>query len=161
MAGWVTNVRYPDDQTSWPMIRTTYESLLGALRMPFRIPELLKSFRHERLALKQADIRALELLTSNLNPVQLQSYCKLGHFHVVGGEAGARYRIRRGHQMNVDWLDDEGRPIAHLCFLPKGHIPFAGVMLAQKIALELNETRTVASANVVRAGSLPFEWWME
>jgi hypothetical protein len=34
-------------------------------------------------------------------------------------------------------------------------------MLAQKIALELNETETVAIAGVARAGALPLEWWME
>ena len=143
------------------MMWTTYDMLVRAVRKPLRTPKFFAWLRHERRALKQADMRALELLKSNLSPDQLESYRKFGHFHVVGGETGARYRIRRGHQMNVDCLDDKGRPVAHLCFLPAGRIPLADVMLAQKLALELNETETVASANVTTAGSLPFEWWME
>ncbi len=134
---------------------------MRALWSPLRMPGLLASFRQERLAFRHAETRALELLKANLSTEQLKSFRKLGHFHVVGGATRVRYRIRRGHQMNVDLLDDMGRPVAHLCFLPKGRIPFADVMLAQKIALELNEAETIAGANVVSAGALPFEWWME
>ena len=134
---------------------------MRALWSPLRMPGPLASFRQERLAFRHAETRALDLLKANLSAEQLMSFRKLGHFQVVGGETRARYRIRRGYQMNVDLLDDMGRPVAHLCFLPKGRIPFADVMLAQKIALELNEADTIAGANVVRAGALPFEWWME
>jgi hypothetical protein len=143
------------------MMWTARDTFFRGLRTRFRSPELFVSLRRKRRAQKRAHMRALELLESNLSPDQLESYRKLGHFHVVGGETGARYRIRRGNQMNVDWLDDAGRPVAHLCFLPKGQVPIADVMLAQKIALELNETETVAIAGVARAGALPLEWWME
>lgn len=142
------------------MLGMAFSRLMRAWR-DLGVPEFLTSFRHERIVLRHAETRALELLKPNLSPEQLESYCRFGHFHVVGGETGARYRIRRGHQMNVDLLDEMGRAVAHLCFLPAGRLPFADVMLAQKIALELNETEAIVSANMARAGALPFEWWME
>jgi hypothetical protein len=64
--------------------------------------------------------RAIQLLKQNLSPVQLEQYKRSGHFDVIGGDTGRRYRIRRGYQMNVELLDKNGRRVCCLCFMPAG-----------------------------------------
>jgi len=49
--------------------------------------------------------------------------------------------------MNVDELDDAGRPRTGWCFVPKDHLVAGDVMLAQKIALETDERGALAVAN--------------
>jgi hypothetical protein len=49
--------------------------------------------------------------------------------------------------MNIHELDGAGRPRAGWCFAPKGHLVAGDVMLAQKIALEIDERRALAVAN--------------
>ena len=66
---------------------------------------------------------------------------------VTGGETGKCYRIRRGHQMNVEELDKNGKRRHVLCFMPEGHLAQGDVMLAQKIALELFEFEALKIAN--------------
>jgi hypothetical protein len=44
-------------------------------------------------------------------------------------------------------LDDSGRPVLGLCFVPMGAFVAGDVMLAQKIALETNERAVLAIAN--------------
>jgi hypothetical protein len=91
--------------------------------------------------------QAIELLISNLSAAQRRQYQEGGCFDVIGGHTGARYRIRRGYQMNVEQLDAVGNRVCLLCFVPKGPLPIADIMLAQKLALELSEKEVLAIAN--------------
>jgi hypothetical protein len=68
---------------------------------------------------------------------------------VTGGQTGKRYRIRKSYQMNVEELGNNGRRMRVLCFIPKGGLVLADVMLAQKLALELFESETLAIANTI------------
>jgi hypothetical protein len=43
--------------------------------------------------------------------------------------------------MNIDELDSVGNKICEWCFLPEGNLAAGDVMLAQKIALELQSAR--------------------
>ena len=49
--------------------------------------------------------------------------------------------------MNVEQLDQNGRRVRLLCFLPRGGLPVGDIMLAQKIALELFEADAISVAN--------------
>ena len=49
--------------------------------------------------------------------------------------------------MNVEELSNNGRRMSLLCFMPKGGLVLADVMLAQKLALELFELEALAIAN--------------
>jgi hypothetical protein len=89
----------------------------------------------------------MRLLTDNLTPLQRDHQLALfSYFEVIGGDTGTRYRIHVGDQMNVETVDRYGRRMQSLCFLPKGHLPIADTMLAQKIALELFEKKTLRIA---------------
>ena len=48
--------------------------------------------------------------------------------------------------MNVVQLDEQGRRIAVLCFLPEKHVPVSDVMLAQKIILENDQLAALSVA---------------
>jgi len=72
---------------------------------------------------------------------------RYGHFDVLGGDTGKRYRIKYGFQLNVELLDNRGRTKAVLCFVPEGSLVAGDVMLAQKLALELFESDTLKIAN--------------
>jgi hypothetical protein len=70
----------------------------------------------------------------------------MGYLEVVGDATGKHYRIYPGAAMNVCEIDEKGRPISGLCFLPAGELPIGDVMLAQKIALESFENGVLAVA---------------
>jgi hypothetical protein len=89
------------------------------------------------------------LLRDVLTPDQRAQYDRKGHFDVIGGQSGKRYRIRNGSQMNVEELGATGRRIRVLCFVPHGGLPMADTHLAQKLALELMEDETL---KVARSG---------
>jgi hypothetical protein len=93
-----------------------------------------------------AERRGFDLLHCNLSVEQREQYATDECFDVIGGETGKRYRIRPGHQMNVQELDQQGRPIRLLCFTPRGRVPVGDVMLAQKLALELFEDEAIRIA---------------
>jgi hypothetical protein len=116
---------------------------LGAVRMP-RVRPLVSS--------REAAARGDRLLQANLTQEQRQQYEGSRYFEVTGGETGRRYRIRHSSQMNVEPLDQEGKPECLLCFAPKGDLVVGDIMLAQKIALELFESEALAVANKMRAG---------
>jgi hypothetical protein len=80
-------------------------------------------------------------------PEQLARYKTDGHFEVIGSQSGRRYRIRRGRYMNIDELDERGAKVGVLCFGPRGQLPIADAMLAQKLALEDAEETALAVAN--------------
>ena len=76
---------------------------------------------------------------------------------MIGGSTGKRYRIRSDHQLNVDELDKNGRGVCVLCFVPKGGLVVADVMLAQKLALELFELEALAVAHKIPTRYLRFD----
>ena len=49
--------------------------------------------------------------------------------------------------MNVERLDQSGRRVELLCFVPETQLPLGDVMLAQKLALELYEIDALNAAN--------------
>jgi len=106
---------------------------------------------------KCARERAIQLLKQNLSPVQLEQYNRSGHFDVIGGDTGRRYRIRRGHQMNVELLDRNDRRVCRLCFMPEGTLAAGDIMLAQKIARELFEVEAFKVANKIPA----LDWFLD
>ena len=90
--------------------------------------------------------RSLRLLREWLSPAQREQFARRGYFEVVGSDSGKRYRIHAGASVNVCEMDERGRPLEGLCFMPIGALPIGDVMLAQKIALETceGEARAVA-----------------
>jgi hypothetical protein len=96
---------------------------------------------------KEAEARGVQLLTRNLSPAQREQYETGRYFDVIGGDTGKRYRIRYGYTMNVEPLDQNGRRIQLLCFMPRGGLPVGDIMLAQKIGLELFESEAIRVAN--------------
>jgi hypothetical protein len=90
--------------------------------------------------------RSLLLLRKWLSPAQREQFAQMGYFDVVGGDSGKRYRIYAGTSVNVCEVDQRGRLLEGLCFMPIGALPIGDVMLAQKIALETceGEVRSVA-----------------
>jgi len=111
--------------------------------------DLMRLILDAEVSKKAARERAIQLLKQNLSPDQLKQYERSGHFEVIGGCTARRYRIRRGHQMNVELLDQNGRRFCCLCFRPEGTLATADVMLAQKIALELFEVEALEVAKKV------------
>jgi len=98
-------------------------------------------------ATHEANARGLRLLKESLSPTQRDQYERYGYFDVLGGETGRRYRIKNWFQVNVEQLDEKGRPVRLLCFMPKGELVVGDMMLAQKLALELFELDTLKVAN--------------
>jgi hypothetical protein len=96
-----------------------------------------------------AEQRALELLKQKLTPVQREQFNRRRSFDVAGGSTGTRYRIHRGHQMNVEELWPDGKRAHLLCFMPMGPLPIADILLAQKVALETFECDALAAANKI------------
>lgn len=89
----------------------------------------------------------MQLLKENLSAAQRTQYERCNYFDAVGGATGRRYRIRQGHQLNVEQLDETGGTVRMLCFMPEGCHWAGDVMLAQKIALELFETEALRIAH--------------
>ncbi len=97
---------------------------------------------------EEARAKGLALLKQWLTPEQRAQYERDQSFEVIGA-SGRRYRIRHGRQMNVDQLDKKGRKVAGWCFLPVGQLVAGDCMLAQKIALETDDTAALKIANKV------------
>lgn len=87
----------------------------------------------------ESEVRGLALLKEWLSPDQLAQYNAYRYFDVTGCHSGKRYRIRHGVGMNIYELDFAGHPMIGWCFVPKDNLVTGDVMLAQKIALEVNE----------------------
>jgi hypothetical protein len=96
---------------------------------------------------RDTNAHGVRLLIENLSQVQRDQYKRRGYFEVTGGGTGKRYRIRKSYQMNVEELSSNGTRMSLLCFMPKGGLVLADVMLAQKLALELFELEALAIAN--------------
>ena len=111
-----------------------------------RIHALSQLYR-KALAENTSDARGLRLMRRWLSPYQRAEFDHSGSFEVVGCDSGKRYRIYRGTAQNVFEIDDAGWLIVGLCFMPSGELVAGDVMLAQKIALEANESGALAVAN--------------
>jgi hypothetical protein len=94
----------------------------------------------------QRDARSLKLLREWLSPQQRVQYDRFGYFDVTGCHSGRRYRIRQGTASNIQELDESGRPRTGWCFVPRDILAPGDVMLAQKIALETDESGALAVA---------------
>jgi hypothetical protein len=94
------------------------------------------------------EARSRRLLREWLSPEQIEQWERHGHFDVVGSHTGKRYRISYGSCSNVREIDEKGRPVIGLCFVPAGDLAPGDVMLAQKIALETSEHEALAKANL-------------
>ncbi len=105
---------------------------------------LIASSRRSR---REAELRGAQLLSQHLTRAQRSEYERRGYFHVTGSDTGKRYRIHHGEQMNVEELDEHGRRVRVLCFMPEGRVPLGDVLLAQKVALELFEAVALKIAN--------------
>src|ERR1700716_467916 len=116
-------------------------------RQPDRIDPSLRFVPGLRYGYWQKEARGLELLKEWLSPEQFAQYDANSYFEVTGCHSGKRYRISHGTSMNIHELDGAGHPCVGWCFAPKGHLVAGDVMLAQKIALETDERRTLAVAN--------------
>lgn len=110
-------------------------------------PVLLMRWLVDLFKTTPAEERAMALFREHLTPEQRKSYDERASFEVRGGTTGRRYRIQHGRQMNIAVLDDQGRAVQGLCFVPEGALPTGDCMLAQKLALELDEERALAVAN--------------
>jgi hypothetical protein len=104
--------------------------------------------------LDECRARSMQLLKENLSAAQREQYKRCNYFDVIGGATGRRYRIRQGHQMNVEQLGGTGGRVRLLCFMPEGCRWVGDVMLAQKIALELFETDALRVAHKSPAADL-------
>jgi hypothetical protein len=93
------------------------------------------------------ELRGIRLLKANLSPEQRQQYEIDRSFFVVGGVTGRQYRITYGTQLNVSVLDNQGKWMNSLCFVPGDRLPVGDIMLAQKLALELFEIEALKVAN--------------
>ena len=82
-----------------------------------------------------------------LSPEQRAEFDDSGRFEVVGCDTGKRYRIYRGTAQNVFEIDEAGQLKLGLCFTPYGNLVAGDAMLAQKIALETDESGALAIAN--------------
>jgi hypothetical protein len=101
----------------------------------------------ERFSEDIRETRGVTLLREWLSPEQQAQFDTGRYFDVIGCDSGKRYRIRYGSATNVHEIDDDGRSIIGWCFVPRGNLVAGDVVLAQKIALETNETGALAVAN--------------
>jgi hypothetical protein len=91
--------------------------------------------------------RGLRLLRNWLTPQQRAQFDAKRYFDVVGCDSGKLYRIHYGAVCNVHEIEADGCTGPGWCFAPAGDLVAGDIMLAQKIALETNETGTLAIAN--------------
>lgn len=90
--------------------------------------------------------RGLVLLRDWLSPAQLRAFDQHDYFDVIGSDSGTVFRIHHGTEANVEQLDIAGQPVCAWCFLPEGDLVAGDVMLAQKIALETDESHALSVA---------------
>lgn len=108
---------------------------------------LLRTFTRLFCQWESARERGRRLLLAHLTPTQRKQYNVHGHFDVVGGETGHRYRIRQGDALNIEEYDRNGTYLNRWCFSPVGNLVLGNILLVQKLALELFESDTRALAN--------------
>jgi len=95
---------------------------------------------------REPEKRSLKLMRKWLSADQRKQFDARGYFDVIGSHSGRRYRIRTGRSANICELDRFGHTVARWCFVPCEDLPIGDVMLAQKIALENDETSALSVA---------------
>ena len=115
------------------------------VRLPYDFQVQERSKAHEK---------SIELLKSWLNPDQLAEYSKSDSFVVLGSDTKAHYRLISERSYNIIELDKKHKPTGQkFCVVPRENVALGDQLLAQKIWLETDETRTLKIANkVVRTG---------
>jgi len=107
-----------------------------------------RGWRDRRKVVQQIrEGRGLALLREWLSAEQRTQLEASRFFEVIGCHSRKRYRIYHGIGGNVFELGEDNRPAVSLCFVPDGHLVAGDVMLAQKIALETNESSALEVAN--------------
>ena len=129
----------------WPVDRSRLQVLRGLSRI----------FSREN----NREARGLRLLRSWLTPEQRAQFDAKRYFDVIGCDSGKRYRIHYGTMSNVHEIDFAGCPKVGWCFMPAGSLVAGDIMLAQKIALETNESGALAVANAFLPKNSPSNIW--
>ncbi|WP_407164504.1 hypothetical protein [Bradyrhizobium sp. ORS 111] len=138
-----------------------HEALLAFRRAAGALYATAVAIRERWRAYEKIEARGMTLLSRWLSPEQRSEFEKYKRFDVIGNESGKRYRICYGTATNVYELDDKGHVVVGWCFRPIGSLVAGDVMLAQKIALEVDERGTLMVAKPFpgsmppRAGLLP------
>ena len=70
----------------------------------------------------------------------------MGTSTLSGAIQEGKYRVHTGTTMNVNELDEAGRPKMGWCFVPSGSLVAGDIVLAQKVALEAFEFSALAAA---------------
>lgn len=125
------------------MTQTAVTILLIIIAVMLLLPAFVAQYRLQR----DGHARALILLKQWLSPEQLASYERFQFFDVRGSQSGRVFRIHYGTQTNIEELNNSGQPVCRWCFVPDGNLAAGDVMLAQKIALETNESGALSVAN--------------
>ena len=115
---------------------------------------VLRGLRRIFSSENNSEVRGLRLLRNWLTPEQHAQFDAKRYFDVIGCDSGKRYRIYYGAMSNVYEIDAAGCPKVGWCFVPVGYLVVGDVMLAQKIALETNESAALRAANKFR----PLNW---
>jgi hypothetical protein len=106
---------------------------------------------HIREASRPArEVRGIALLREWLSADQLGQFSRYGYFEVTGCQTGKRYRVLYATGTNIHELDEYGHPVIGWCFVPVGSLVPGDVMLAQKIALETDESAALQVAKSFR-----------
>ncbi len=102
----------------------------------------------EREYRRIAEAKAEILLHRLLNPEQKETLKEKRCFYMYSN--GKKYRIDRGQSGNVKLLDAKDQIVESYCIHPKGGIPDADAMAAQKLLLETDPEMFARVANVTR-----------
>lgn len=101
-----------------------------------------------RQQLKDASVKAKELLLEHLTPSQRRTLEEKGWFLITGGKSGKIYRLSsRSIAGNVEEMSKEGKALARYCCHLDHRYPTHDHHLAQKIMLEHNEEEFLRLAN--------------
>lgn len=105
-------------------------------------------------ARRRAHRRALTLLLNLLDPTQRRDFRLHGHFDVIGGSTGERYRVRTAMFANIDVMDPNGVVTHRICAQPSGELPVYDFMAGQLLYLQGAETerRFLLLANIHEIG---------
>lgn len=124
---------------TWPQ-PTPEEAGTVRQRRVFRIPGGMRPYYDDLIFPPEAESLARELLLSNLSPDQKKAFEKKKEFVVVG-KSGREYRLtpHRWPTKNVTWMEQR-KPMVSYCAQPNyGKLPMGDILLAQKIALEVDD----------------------
>jgi hypothetical protein len=140
-AAYPTEVRAapPARRAVSPEERAAYEA---------RERELQARLEAEREFRRVAEAKAELLLQRLLNPEQRETLKEKKCFYMYS--KGKKYRIDRGQHGNVKLLDTKDQVVESYCIQPKGGIPDADAMAAQKLLLEADPETFVRVANITR-----------